>query len=120
MIEHKLKGMCGFSDLEHVALTQYNVKRGLEIYGQAASDAVMKEMKQLHDQKTIRPRASKDLTLEEKRRALAYLVFIKERRCGTFKAHRCADRRKQRLYKTKEETSPPHSPDGVIVAFMCD
>jgi hypothetical protein len=49
MIEHELKGMCGFSDLEHVVLTQYNLKRGLEIFRQAASDEVLKEMKQLHD-----------------------------------------------------------------------
>jgi hypothetical protein len=107
MIEHELKGMGGFSDLEHVALTQYNVKPGLEIFGQAASDAVLKEMQQLHDRKTIRPRFSKDLTLQEKWDALAYLMFIKEKRCGTVKARGCADGRKQRLYKTKEETSSP-------------
>jgi hypothetical protein len=64
-------------------------------------------MKQLHDRKTIRPRASKDLTLQEKRDALAYLMFIKEKRCGTIKARGCADGRRQRLYKTKEETSSP-------------
>jgi hypothetical protein len=107
MMGHELEGMCGFSDLEHVALTQYNVKRGLEKFGQAASDAVLKEMKQLHDRKTIRPRFSSDLTLQEKRNALAYLMFIKEKRCGTIKARGCADGRKQRVYKTKEETSSP-------------
>jgi hypothetical protein len=107
MIHHELTGMCGFSDLEHVALTQYNIKRGLERYGQAASDAVLKEMKQLHDRKTIRPRFSKDLSLQERRDALAYLMFIKEKRCGTIKARGCADGRKQRVYKTKEETSSP-------------
>ena len=64
-------------------------------------------MKQLHDRKTIRPRMSKDLTGQEKRRALAYLMFIKEKRCGTIKARGCADGRKQRLYKTKEGTSSP-------------
>jgi hypothetical protein len=36
MLEHELCSMSGFSDLEHVALTQYNVKRGLQLYGQAA------------------------------------------------------------------------------------
>jgi hypothetical protein len=107
MLEHELCSMSGFTDLEHVALTQYNVKRGLQLYGQAASDAVLKEMKQLHDRKTIRPRASKDLTRQEKCRALAYLMFIKEKRCGTIKARGCADGRKQRLYKGKEETSAP-------------
>jgi hypothetical protein len=77
-------------------------------YGKAAADAVTKEMKQLHDRKTIRPVHSKDLTISQKRRALAYLMFIKEKRCGTvIKGRGCADGRKQRLYKTKEETSFP-------------
>jgi hypothetical protein len=48
--------------LEHATLAQFNLKRGLEMFGQAATDAVSKEMKQLHDRKTIRPRHSKDLT----------------------------------------------------------
>jgi hypothetical protein len=49
-----------------MALTQYNLKRGLELYGKAAADAVVSEMKQLHDRKTVRPRYIKDLTLDEK------------------------------------------------------
>jgi hypothetical protein len=53
-------------------------------------------------------RFSKDLTRDEKGKALAYLMFIKEKRCGTIKARGCVvDGRKQRLYKTKEETSSP-------------
>ena len=34
-------------------------------------------------------------------------MFLKEKRCGTIKGRGCADGRKQRLYKTKEETSSP-------------
>jgi hypothetical protein len=109
MIDQELKGMCGFSGLKHAALTQHDMKRSLETHGQAASDAVMKQMEQLQNQKTIRPRASKDLAPEEKQRALACLVFIKEKRHGTIKASGCADGRKQRLHETKEETSPPQS-----------
>jgi hypothetical protein len=95
------------SELEHHVLAQYNLKKGLELFGQAATDAVVKEMKQLHDRKTIRPRHSKHLTLDEKRKALGYLMFLKEKRCGTIKGRGCADGRKQRLYKTKEDTSSP-------------
>jgi hypothetical protein len=105
--EHMCVHMCGLSDLQHTALTQCNVKRGLEIYGQAASDAVLKEMKQLHDRKTIKPRASEDMTRKEKRDALAYLMVIKEKRSGTIKAGGCTDGKKQRLHKTKQETSSP-------------
>jgi hypothetical protein len=34
-------------------------------------------------------------------------MFLKKKRCGKIKARGCADGRKQRLYKTKEETSAP-------------
>jgi Reverse transcriptase (RNA-dependent DNA polymerase) len=34
-------------------------------------------------------------------------MFLKEKRCGRIKGQGCADRRKQQLYKTKEETSSP-------------
>ncbi|KAG7345606.1 reverse transcriptase RNA-dependent DNA polymerase [Nitzschia inconspicua] len=34
-------------------------------------------------------------------------MFLKEKRCGTIKGRGCADGRKQRLYKSKEETSSP-------------
>ena len=107
MLRTKLSGLQGFNDLEFVALTQYNLKKGLERFGQPAADTVYKEMKQLHDRKTIRPCYVYKLTKLEKRKALAYLMFIKEKRCGTIKGRGCADGRKQRLYKTKAETSSP-------------
>ena len=34
-------------------------------------------------------------------------MFLKEKRCGRVKGRGCADGRKQRIYKTKEETSSP-------------
>ena len=107
LIEHELQNASELSTAEHVALTQYSLKRGLETYGQAAVDAVVKELEQLHDRRTIHPRFASELSVTEKRKALAYLMFIKEKRCGTIKGRGCADGRKQRLYKTKEETSSP-------------
>ena len=47
------------------------------------------------------------MTIEERKNALKYLRFLKEKRCGKIKARDCADGRKQCLYKTKEETSSP-------------
>lgn len=44
---------CNYShfhaDLEHTMMTQYNVKKGLKMFGQASAEAVIEEMKQLHD-----------------------------------------------------------------------
>lgn len=107
IIADELNGLAGFLDITHTALTQYSLKQGLKRYGKAGANAVIKEMQQLHDRKVIRPRMARMLTLSEKRRALGYLMFLKEKRCGTIKGRGCADGRKQRLYKTKEETSSP-------------
>jgi hypothetical protein len=95
------------ADLEHTVMTQYNVKKGLKIFGQAGADAVVEEMKQLHDRAVIQPRLANMLTCEEKRNSLQYLMFLKQKRCGRIKGRGCADGRKQRIYKTKEETSAP-------------
>ena len=107
MLCNELNGRKGFFDIEEIALTQYGLKKGLERYGEAASNAVLKEMRQLHDRGTIKPKHATELTPEERKKSLAYLMFIKEKRCGTIKGRGCADGRKQRLYKTKEETSSP-------------
>jgi Reverse transcriptase (RNA-dependent DNA polymerase) len=67
----------------------------------------MAEMSQLHYRKTIKPVFADSMTREQKLQALRYLMFLKEKRCGRIKARGCADGRKQRLWKTKEETSSP-------------
>ena len=107
LIAHEVHSMHGMPWLEHVALTQYNLRRGLKAFGQAAVDAVVSELKQLHDRRTMHPIHAGALSLADKRRALGYLMFVKEKRCGTIKGRGCADGRKQRVYKTKQETSSP-------------
>jgi hypothetical protein len=97
----------GLEGLHHTALTQYSVKRGLKEFGEKGASAVVKEMKQLHDRHVGEPVKANLLTSGEKRRALEYLMFLKKKRCGKIKGRGCADGRKQRLYKTKEETSSP-------------
>lgn len=52
-------------------------------------------------------RRAQDLTKNQKIAALKYLMFLKQKRCGRIKGRGCADGRKQRLYKSKEETSSP-------------
>ena len=47
------------------------------------------------------------MTVEEKRAALGYLMFLKEKRTGIIKGRGCADGRKQRLYTNKEHSSSP-------------
>jgi hypothetical protein len=86
---------------------QMSLKKGLKHFGKPGADAVVAELQQLDYRDVIKPVARKDLTYEQKRRALNYLMYLKQKRCGRIKARGCADGRKQREYKTKEETSSP-------------
>jgi hypothetical protein len=93
------------AQLEHTAFTQYSVKKGLKVFGQAGVDAVVSEMRQLDERKVIEPKNAALLTRGEKRDSLQYLMFLKKKRCGRIKGRGCADGRKQRAWKTKEESS---------------
>jgi hypothetical protein len=95
------------AQLESTAFTQYSVKKGLKVFGQAGVDAVVSEMRQLDERKVIEPKNAALLTRSEKRDALQYLMFLKQKRCGRIKGRGCADGRKQRAWKTKEESSAP-------------
>jgi hypothetical protein len=95
------------AQLENVVMTQHSTKKSLKIFGEAGADAVVSEMQQLHDRSVIEPKKANMLTRDEKHKALQYLMFLKKKRCGRIKGRGCADGRKQRVYKIKEETSAP-------------
>jgi hypothetical protein len=84
-------------DLEAIALMQYNLKRGLKEFGNDGLVALGKEMDQLHTaRKVAKPIDGHNLTSEQKRATLRYLMFLSKKRCGRVKARGCADGRKQR------------------------
>jgi hypothetical protein len=95
------------TQLESTVMTQHSIKKGLKIFGEDGAVAVISEMTQLHDMAAIDPKQANMLTRDEKRKALNYLMFLKKKRCGRIKGRGCADGRKQRIYKTKEELSSP-------------
>jgi len=91
----------------HIILTQVSVKQGLMQFGKRANEAVLKELRQLHDTNALLPINKEDMSYDDRMKALQYLMFLKEKRNGTIKARGCADGRPQRLYTTKEEASSP-------------
>jgi hypothetical protein len=95
------------ASLEHHAMTQCSIKKGSEVFGDAGEEAVLSEMKQLHDMGVAESKKANMLTREEKSKSLNYLMCLKQKRIGRIKGRGCADGRKQRLHKTKEETSAP-------------
>ena len=119
------------SDKEHIVLTttdevpedtpQMSMKKGLQMFGEGGYAAVKEEMQQLHDRQVMQPVRRKDLTPEQKREALGYLMFLKKKRCGKIKGRGCADGRKQRAYITKEQsTSPTISTEAVFLTAVVD
>jgi Reverse transcriptase (RNA-dependent DNA polymerase)/Zinc knuckle len=107
--------------LENVCMTQYSVKQGLKIFGMEGAKAVVAEMRQLEDRDVLIPRKGSMLSDKEKSSALQYLMFLKQKRCGKIKARGCADGRKQRIYKSKEETSTPTvAIESVMISCVID
>ena len=82
--------------LESIAMTQHSMKKGVKLFGQSGVDAILKELKQLHDRKVLMPKVVSELTAEEKKAALEYLMILKRKRGGTAKGRGFADGRKQR------------------------
>ena len=93
---------------------QMSMKKGLKIFGEGGYAAVKQEMQQLHDCKVMQPVWDKDLSPEQKREALGYLMFLKKKRCGKIKGRGCADGRKQWAYITKEQSTSPTIPTKAV------
>jgi len=66
--------------LEHIALTQYSLKRGLAEFGSAGVEAVEKELQQLHERDVLIPVKGEVLGVEGRSKALPYLMFLKQKR----------------------------------------
>ena len=106
---------------EALETPQMSLKAGLRTFGDDGLKAVEKEMRQLHDRDVMKPVHKSDLTAEQRREALAYLMFLKRKRCGKIKGRGCADGRKQRSYITKEDsTAPMVSTEAVFLTAVID
>lgn len=102
--------------LFNVLLTQYGVNKGLKLFGQKGDDAVKAEMVQLHLREVMTPKSGPALTEKNKRDALSYLMFLKEKRDGSIKGRGCADGRKQRGSLSKADiSSPTISTEGLFL-----
>jgi hypothetical protein len=88
-------------------MTQHSMKKGIKVFGPPGVDAVLKELKQLHDHTVIAPKDAAKLSREDKQASLQYLMFLKKKQTGVIKARGCADGRKQRPYTAKEDASSP-------------
>ena len=86
---------------------QMTAQKGIKLFGERGEKAIMVKLEQLLYRKVMEGRHANTLTWAQKKAALKYLMFLKEKQCGKIKGRGCAAGQKQRLYKTKEETSSP-------------
>jgi Reverse transcriptase (RNA-dependent DNA polymerase) len=102
-------------------MSQYNMKKGIKLFGQDGVDAVLSELSQLHDRNVLDPKNADTLSRGEKKAALEYLMFLKKKRCGRIKGRGCADGRKQRAYTSKEDASSPTvSIEALLLSCVID
>jgi len=76
-----------------MALTQYNVKRVMQIFGKEKVETVVNlEMKQLYNMDGIT--LTSTLAYEEKCSSIMYLMHLRKKKGGVIKGRSCADGRK--------------------------
>ena len=93
----------------------------MQVFGPPGVEAVYKELLQLHERKVGEPRDASKLSPMQKKNALGYLMFLKQKRTGQIKGRGCADGRKQRLYTQKDEASSPTvATESVLLSCVID
>ena len=75
-----------------VLAKQYSISKGIRLFGDRAKEAVSRELERLHDYVTYTPVHAHELTPDEKRQALASLIFLTEKQCGKIKSRACVNR----------------------------
>jgi hypothetical protein len=109
------------TDGSPLATVQMSMSKGIKMFGEDGTKAVKSELQQLHDRKVMMPVTQQSLTKEQRLRALAYLMFLKRKRCGKVKARGCADGRKQRAYIPRERAaSPTVSTEAIFITALID
>ena len=83
----------GFVLIEH-----FNMKKGVDVFGNRSKTAVMKELQNIHDMNTYKTMDASTLTYQEIKDAFASLLFVTEKRNGDTKARKVAVGSKHRSY----------------------
>ena len=58
-------------------LTQYSIKQELKVFGKKGKTAVRKKLQQFHDRRVVETKKPQDLSYEQRRRSMEYLMFMK-------------------------------------------
>ena len=101
--------------------------KDIKKFGKKALKASLKEMQQLHERVAFEPISIKNMTLQERKRAVESLIFLVEKRNienpdkKELKARQCANGSTQRAYMSREEASSPASTiESVLIMTAID
>jgi hypothetical protein len=104
-----------------VALITYGIGPGIKKFQEQGEAGVTKELTQMHDMDVFRPIMKGDLTMDERKKALASLMFLKEKRDQSVKVRMCVDGRGQQGDWSKQDTtSPTVSTESVFITAVID
>jgi len=62
----------------HIMLNQVGIREGIRKFGEKGNDALLKELYQLHERDALLPKKKEYMTYDKRKRALRYLMFLKE------------------------------------------
>ena len=88
-------------------VVMHTLNQAMKKWGESASDAALKEMKQLPDRKCFVPMHADAVSDDERKRAMQSLLFLVEKHDGTMKARHCANGSVQRNWISSEDTASP-------------
>ncbi len=104
-----------------VAPVHYSMKAGIKKFQDRGEAGVRKELTQIHNIKVFHLVTRDLLTKEERTKAIASLMCLKEKRDHLVKARMCTNRQKQRGDWKKQDTTPPTvSTDAVFITVVVD
>ena len=100
---------------------QYQLSKGIKLFGDAGRDAAKAEIQQLHSRKCFKPISVNELSSVERRRAQHAMMLLTEKRDGTKKGRAVFDGRATREWLAKEDSaSPTATLEGIMLTISID
>ena len=106
-----------------VLIDHFNVKKGIDIFGDRSDTALMKDLQKIRDMNTYEPMDASTLTYQERKDTLDSLLFVTEKRNRDIKARKVAVGSKQRTYYRYDKSngsSPTVNTDSAFLTGVID
>ena len=99
---------------------QYLLQKGLKVFGESGREAAIKEVKQLLQRTCFVPLSVKELTPEERRKAMEAILFLTEKRDGSKKGRLVYNGKPSREWLREDTASPTAILEGLLLTAVID